>query len=283
MIGDLYNVDNVVVGQAAVLIAPQNTPLPSLATADVTDPFSADPWTSKTLTLSSGAAAFTITVGDENSSALTGASTPAQIQAALQAMPNVGVGEVSVTGVAPGPYTVAFSEVVTSNFSVSVNATSGTAVFTGGLWVPVGATDQGWKFVANKTVQDIDIEEQSTPANQSIPKQAVQIDGSLSEDISSTIALAFNATLARVAAVSGQPGYDDIVFSDSVLYYAVALITSTATGLPRWTYAPKWSQISNSSVDFRRATAKRMYPVSFTTICKPQDIRIVNFREPALP
>lgn len=44
MIGDLYNANNVVVGQAAVFFAPANTPLPAMTNWDVTDPFKAGFW-----------------------------------------------------------------------------------------------------------------------------------------------------------------------------------------------------------------------------------------------
>lgn len=44
MIGDLYNAQNVMVGQAAVLVAPANTPMPLPTTAVLNDPFSLTPW-----------------------------------------------------------------------------------------------------------------------------------------------------------------------------------------------------------------------------------------------
>lgn len=48
-IGELYDANNVVVGQAAAFFAPEGTPLPALTGWDVTDPFAASffpaPWT----------------------------------------------------------------------------------------------------------------------------------------------------------------------------------------------------------------------------------------------
>src|SRR5262252_9116559 len=48
-IGQLYNAQNVVVGQAACLVAPAYTALPSISTAVLNDPFSIVPWTSATV------------------------------------------------------------------------------------------------------------------------------------------------------------------------------------------------------------------------------------------
>jgi hypothetical protein len=195
-IGTLYNQNNVVVGQAAVLVAPANTPLPTPLTSLIAaDPFSLTPWQ---------------------------------------------------TGTAPY------------------------------AWNQVGATDQGWKYGTNKSSTDIMIEEQSTPAAEAINSQKVTIEGSLSEDVSTTLTLAYNGVKTTTAPGASTIGYDTIVLTDTVLYYAVALLTAAVGALPRVIYAPQWSQLSNVSTDFRRASAKRMYPVAFSTVCQPGQIQVIN-------
>lgn len=59
------------------------------------------------------------------------------------------------------------------------------------------------------------------------------------------------------------------------------LVTSNADDFPRWIYAPKWSQLSETSTSFRRAADKRMYPVAFQTLCKPSQIQVIEFTEAA--
>lgn len=145
-------------------------------------------------------------------------------------------------------------------------------------WTPCGATDQGWAFGANKSTQTINIEEQSTPVAVTLTSQAVTIAGALSEDITKTLALALNGTSAATAAVVGtSPGYDKISLSDSPIEYAIGMVMQNAEGFGRIIYAPAWTQLANVTVNLRRATDKRNYPVQFETVCKTSDIAIYNF------
>lgn len=197
MIGDLYDADNVVVGQAAVFFAPADTALGDLATWNLADPFDDTFW-----------------------------ATP---------------------------------------------------------FVPVGATDQGWQFGANKSTQTINIEEQSTPVGVTITSQSVTISGSLAEDISRTLALALNATKSVVAASGTVGGHDALTLTDEPIEYAIGLVMQNAEGFGRIVYAPRWTQLSNATVNFRRASDKRMYPVQFETVCATSDIQIINFTATTTP
>lgn len=193
MIGDLYDANNVVVGQAAVFFAPANTAMPAVTSFNTADPFDPAFW--------------------------------------------------------PDPD-----------------------------WTPCGATDQGWAFGANKSTQTINIEEQSTPVATTVTSQSVSLTGALSEDVTPTLALALNATAVSTAAVVGtSPGYDTLTLTDTPILYAVGMVTTNAEGFGRIIYAPTWTQLSNVSVAFRRAADKRNYPVGFETVCRTQDIKILNF------
>lgn len=195
-IGDLYDADNVVVGQAAVFFNQQGVALPALSGWNTADPFDETFWTATD----------------------------------------------------PDP-----------------------------AWSPVGATDQGWQFGADKSTQSIAIEEQSTPVGTTITAQSVTIVGSAAEDISKILALSLNARVTANAATATTPGYDELNPSDVPLYYALGLVTTNAEGFGRLIYAPKWTQLTNVSVNFRRAADKRTYPIGFQTVCKPSDIRVINF------
>lgn len=276
-IGSLYNANNVIVGQAAVLFAPVNTPLITLANFDVADPFDFIQWYSQTLVI---AATATFTLKDDaghTSSSLTQTSTGANIATALNAFANGAT--YAVSGSAGGPYVITITAGTYHPISVAT-VSVGTAVITLQPWVPVGATDQGWKYGTNKSVNAINIEEQSTQVATTISSQSVTIEGSLSEDITQTLALAYNGLVATTAPGVSNPGYDVVSLTDTVLTYAVAMVTTNPQGLGRIIYAPQWTQLSNVSTDFRRASAKRMYPVQFATICKPSQIQVVNFTLP---
>lgn len=144
-------------------------------------------------------------------------------------------------------------------------------------WSPCGATDQGWTFGADKSTQTITIEEQSTPVATTLTSQNVSIAGSLSEDITRTLALALNGKSTATAATATVPGYDTIKLQDAVIEYAVAMVTVNSQGFGRIIYAPKWSQLNNVSAAFRRAADKRMYAVQFQTTCDIDDIEVINF------
>lgn len=285
-IGQLYNAGNVVVGQAAAFFAPLNTPLPTISATvpNINDPFDPTPFTSYSFLIGSVTSvifSFNATAG----SSLTIAGTTAtlidtNITAILTAAglaPSATDVIVTANAAANG-YNILFSPRILQAGVLTYVPTGGAASsLTGPLWAPCGATDQGWKFDASKSTQSITIEEQSTPVATTITSQSVSIAGSLSEDIAQTLALAFNMTSVKTAAATTNPAYTTLSLTDTVLQYAVCLVSTNVPGLVRWTYAPAWTQLTNSSADFRRASAKRMYPVSFETVCATNLIQILEF------
>lgn len=285
MIGDLYDANNVVVGQAATFFAAKNTALPDFANWNDADPFDPAFFLSFSIadgTVTSYTLTYTLDGTSDTTSALTVAgNTAAAIQSALEALANVGTGNVTVTGSA-GSWKAVFTGPALGG-TLSITPTGGAdATVTNPLWTPCGATDQGWQFGAAKSTQTINIEEQSTPVAVTLTTQSVSISGSLSEDITRTLNLALNASSAATAAASGVPGYDKVSLSDTPLEYAVGMVMQNAEGFGRIVYAPAWTQLANAQVNLRRAADKRNYPVQFETVCATDDIAIYNFTEAAL-
>jgi hypothetical protein len=281
-IGDLYNAANVVTGQAAVFVSPVNTPLIDLSKFNLADPFDPTAWNNYQISVA-GTTAFTLTFTRRGTTAATASQTvtgltAAALQTALANLANVGVGNVAVTGTTTtGPFFVAFDEALLDGV-LSVSASTGTApVFTGPLWQPVGATEQGWQLGTDKSTQAINIEEQSTPVGTTLTSQTVSLQGSLSEDISRTLAVALNATVAKVAPTTLVGGYDALTLTDIPLTYAVGMVTTNAEGFGRIIYAPAWTSLSNVSASFRRAAGQRLYGVTFSTVCATNLIQIINF------
>lgn len=289
MIGDLYNANNVVVGQAATWFAPKNTPLPSFVRGvglitgwNQADPFDPGYFASYLLT-NSGATAFTITVTIDSktyvTSSLTVAGlTAAAIRAALDvALTPLGAttGFAAVTGAA-SPWTVVLKGPAAGG-TITCQGTGGTVAATNPLWVPCGATDQGWQFGAAKSTQTINIEEQSTPVAMTVTSQQVTLAAALSEDITRTLNLALNAQSAATAPATGVAGYDAVTLTDNVLSYAVACVMANPEGFGRIIYAPQWTQLNNAAVNLRRASDKRTYGVQFQTVCATNLIQIINF------
>jgi hypothetical protein len=298
-IGQLYNAANVVVGQAALMVAPAFTALPPVSAAVLGDPFSIVPWTSATVGTSTGpltAGTYTLTYTYRGTAYVTGANQyndPAatvqpRIITALAAFPGGAAqsSEVVVAGGPPSaaatPLTIALAERLVGGVwtLTPTGITGGTLAITSPLWTPVGATDQGWTFASAKTLQDITIEEQSTLVSRNVSAQNLSVSGALSEDISSTLAMVYNFLVAVNAPTLTNPGYEQLTLTDNVIQYAVALIMANNLGYPRWLYIPASTCLANVSAALRRAAAKRIYAAEFTSVCSTNLITITNVTSP---
>jgi hypothetical protein len=80
----------------------------------------------------SGLTSFTVTWNGQTTSSLAAAATAAQVQSALEALSNVGAGNVAVTGSAGGPYTVTFQGALagTDVAAMTTTPTGGTGTVT---------------------------------------------------------------------------------------------------------------------------------------------------------
>jgi len=277
-IGKLYNSKNVVVGQAACLIAPANTPVPDIAKSNLSDPFDLAPWGAYTIATGT-ATSFTLTYGGSTTTVLTVAAiTAAMIKAALEALPTVGVGNAFVSGAA-GAWSVSFADSVTGGGLVLTGTPTpagGGFVVSNQLWTPVGATDQGWKFGSNKSTQPINIEEQSANVKTTMTTQVFTVEGVAAEDISRTLAIVYNMYITMVASGVGMAGYERMNLTDDILEYAVALIMANKAGYPRWLYVPSTTCLGDVDTTLRRASAKRMYNAVFTSDCDISAIQLLN-------
>jgi hypothetical protein len=158
--------------------------------------------------------------------------------------------------------------------------TGGTLSIVSPLWTPVGATDQGWTWASAKTLQSINIEEQSTLVAQLVTSQQFTVTGALSEDIARTLATVHNMLTAVTAGSSSNPAYTTLTLSDTPVQYAVAVIMANSFGYPRWLYIPIATCLDNVSTPLRRAAAKRMYSAQFTSICATGQIQVFEFTAP---
>jgi hypothetical protein len=212
----------------------------------------------------------------------------------------VQITDISVTGglltSQSKPFTITLSEVVQPiawfvGAQVGVLPAPTQVTVTYARWHPIGSTDAGWSFVSNKTTQEINIEEQSTPVATTISTQTLSVQGDMAEDITSTLAMAynmnagFNQAATATASAAALPGYHLLTPTDTPILYAVALIMANPVNpkygnVPRWLYIPQATCLANATAAFRRATAKRMYTVDFSSVCPIGQIAIYNFDKP---
>jgi hypothetical protein len=245
MIGDLYNTSNVVVGQAACLTAPANTPPPPVNSAVMADPFSDAPWASAILRTTVPMTAGTYTLSYTYNGLVYTTTIPAlnwndgvtKIQTYVLSMFNSPSGttpppaipmtsaDVIVSGgpntagtaQAPGPkpFSIAIPQrampghwQIATQTGITPTPSSTSFTITDAKWLPIGATDAGWSFVSNKTTTEINIEEQSTPVLTTVTTQTLSIQGDMAEDVWPTITAAFNMVNnfhAPTASAAGPP------------------------------------------------------------------------------
>ena len=88
----------------------------------------------------SGLTSFTLTFADQTTAAIAAAATAVQVDAALEALSNIGAGDVVVTGANGGPWTVTFAGALadTDVAQMTATPTGGTGTVTVATTVPGG-------------------------------------------------------------------------------------------------------------------------------------------------
>lgn len=151
-------------------------------------------------------------------------------------------------------------------------------------WVNVGATNDGFKANVATTVNDINIEEQSTPVAQTVTAKKVTITAALSEDSLEAIRYSWGGgTIATIVAASGIAPKRTLSLDDTPKYYSAVLEMANQAGLARRIYIPKVSVTGSGDVAFRRAAGQRLHPIALDSICKPTDIVITDITGAPLP
>lgn len=154
----------------------------------------------------------------------------------------------------------------------------------GGDWKFTGATEEGWKINNTVTTTEHRIEEQSTPVDVTAETKSSSFAAQLAQDTLDTIALAAGGgTISTTAAASGQPGKEVFTYNNDLAIFAVGLEARNSYGLPRRILIPKVVASSDGETSYRRSAGKRLYPVTFTSICDPTQIQVVEIKAPALP
>lgn len=151
-------------------------------------------------------------------------------------------------------------------------------------WNSVGATNEGFKVTVDASTTTVTIEEQSTPVQESLEAKSIAIEAALAEDTMDTIQRAWGGgTITTVAASTGIPGTKKMTLANSILYFAATLETKNSLGFARRFFIPKMSFFGSGETSFRRAADKRLYPVKLNSLCRPDEIQIVDITAAALP
>lgn len=114
------------------------TPLAKITASGLYGPYSVTDEVQTVTEGGSGLTSFTLTYSGQTTGSIAAAATAATVQAALEALSNIGAGNVSVTGSAGGPYTVSFQGTL-----ADTNVAQMTATPTGGTGTVTVATQTG--------------------------------------------------------------------------------------------------------------------------------------------
>lgn len=117
---------------------PSGTPLGRITATGLYAPYTVTDEVQSVTEGGSGLTSFTLTFSGQTTGSIAAAATAATVQAALEALSNIGVGQVSVTGSAGGPYTVSFIGTL-----IDTNVAQMTATPTGGSGTVTVATVTG--------------------------------------------------------------------------------------------------------------------------------------------
>lgn len=111
---------------------PSGTPLGKITATGLYGPYSVTDEVQTITEGGSGLTSFTLTYSGQTTGSIAAAATAAQVQTALEALSNIGAGNVSVTGSAGGPYTVTFQGALadTNTAQMTATPTGGTGTVT---------------------------------------------------------------------------------------------------------------------------------------------------------
>jgi hypothetical protein len=137
---------------------PSGTVLSKITATGLYGPYAGKADEVQTLTIGgSGLTSFTVTYSGQTTASIPAAATAAQVQAALEALSNIGVGNISVSGNVNGPFTLRFIGTLknTDVAQVTTTPTGGTGTVTPAT-VTVGGTDpsNGSQLAAGHLLQD---------------------------------------------------------------------------------------------------------------------------------
>lgn len=144
-------------------------------------------------------------------------------------------------------------------------------------WDGVGFTEQGVDLEVDLKTNDIDVEEQPTPAAVTLETLDIQVACSFAEDTLQNALYAYGTgKLTVTAPATGQPGTTALTLDVTLNTVAVCFIGKNSFGLDRLFYVPTLVSTGKVKTSYRRAKSARLYPASFRAICAPTDIAITD-------
>jgi hypothetical protein len=151
-------------------------------------------------------------------------------------------------------------------------------------WVNIGATQEGVTLGVVQNANDINIEEQSTPARVTVSSTDISVSVVLSEDVLETLKLAYGGgTITTTAAATGVMGKKQLVLAEGITEIALGFDGLNKFGFHRRVKIPRVASVANVQTAYRRAADARRYAVTFRALVPPSQITIFDKTAAALP
>lgn len=150
-------------------------------------------------------------------------------------------------------------------------------------WVFWGGTESGVQFNFNRNVTEHRIEEQSNPVLLTPESASIQVVVTLAEDTIENMKLAYGGgNIATQAAATGVIGKKTLTLSDTLQQLALGFEGINPQGFWRRVSIPNVMSAAQVGTPYRRSAGKRIYPVTFSAICAPSQVQIVDMTAAAL-
>ena len=145
-------------------------------------------------------------------------------------------------------------------------------------WVAVGFTESGVALTVDRKVDEIHVEEQSTPVLVVPDTTDVTIDLTFAEDTILNMQTAYGGGTITTTAASGSiPGTTTLALADALESLALCFIApANSFGYQRLIYIPTVISGGKVKTTYARAKANRSYPATFTAVCPLSQIVITD-------
>ncbi len=143
-------------------------------------------------------------------------------------------------------------------------------------WVQSGFTESGVVLNVDRKVNDVYVDEQSTPVVIVPQTMDVAIDITFAEDTIANMVNAYGGgTVTQTTAGAATPGLTTLALSNSLTTVALVFYGVNSFGFQRQVYIPEVVSTGKVKTEYMRYKSARTYPTTFTAICDPSLI-IVN-------
>lgn len=144
-------------------------------------------------------------------------------------------------------------------------------------WVATGFTESGVTLNIDRKVDEIRVEEQTTPVLIAPDTVDVTIDITFAEDTIANMQLAYGGGVITTIAASGTvPGQTVLNLADALTNLAVVFYGLNSFGFQRQVYVPYMISAAKVKTQYQRAKGPRMYPATFTAVCAMSQISVID-------